>query len=121
MTPMKQFLVSQLHDLRNTATNEWEKTLINTGISVLSNGGVAAVHQLENTLSEWASGKLSLDQVTAKIDGYLSLREASDFLVALETQEADGVQKSRALLQTLGAVARTVADELLKLVLQGRL
>jgi len=111
--------VARLHDLRNVATNDWERVLVNAGLSVLANGGVGAVQQLEKTMADWASGKLSLAQVSAKIDHDLSLREASDFLVAMENQEADRVQRTKEILQLLGSVARMVADELLKMVLHG--
>jgi hypothetical protein len=51
----------------------------------------------------------------------LSLRDASDFLAVLQNAEADRLDRARDLLRRVVAYATAAAEELLKVVLGGKL
>jgi len=101
--------VSRLRSLRNEASEPWEKAVIDAGLSVLARGGTEAVQQLVSMIERKDSAQL--------ISTGLPLRESSDLLVALQNGEADRVKRTKELLEKVWAMAKIVAEDLLKIAL----
>jgi hypothetical protein len=113
-------LLGKLYDLPHQASSLWEQTLADIALRALRDGGVDAVRYIEAIIEGKASGKLDPAKIRELVGAKLSLRDASDFLAVLERGEADRLDRSRELLQKVVAVATTVAEDLLKIALGGR-
>jgi hypothetical protein len=112
--------LDRLYDLSHQASSLWEQTLADIALRALRDGGVETVRAIESIIKGKASGSLDPAKIRELVETRLSLRDASDFLALLESEEADRLERSRELLQKLIAVATTVAEELLKIALGGR-
>lgn len=101
--------VGRLLGLRNDVGEPWEKAVVDAGLSVLARGGTEAVQQLVSMIERKDAVQL--------ISIGLPLRESSDLLAALQNGEADRVKRTRELLEKVWAMAKIVAEELLKIAL----
>ena len=105
--------------LKDGAKEDWEKSLINMALSLISRKGTAGVTSLDNFLDELSSGK-SPDQTILTLIGHeLSLTEASDILASLQSKEADRMIKARSLLKKILLAAETAGSLLLRAALGG--
>jgi hypothetical protein len=101
--------LARLTGLRNEAKEPWERAVVDAGLSVLARGGTEAVNQLVSLVERKDAAQL--------IAISLPLRESSDILAALQNGEADRVGRTKELLEKVWAVAKIVAEELLKIAL----
>lgn len=121
--------LDRLKILRDQLGTDWERTVLDTGLALIRAEGPSCVQEVIRLLADLTGNEHerctrqqwdgSIDALESKVVNTLSLREASDFLAVLEVKEADRLDRTRALLQQVLAVARVVADELLKIILRG--
>lgn len=108
---------SEIQKVCDEATESWEKLLVGVALSALSREGSGVIKTLSDLLLDYRAGKTSDDELVEKLSRQLSLHEASDFLVVLETDEANRLQRSNELLSKVYKIASTVTLDLLKIAL----
>lgn len=108
--------LERLRGLRDQVDEPWEKAAVDLFLGLVSREGVEALYALGPVLaSQWDFSK----GVPGALGGKMTLRESSDLLALLESAEADRREKVSAVLSKVLAVARMVAEELLKIALKG--
>jgi SpoU rRNA methylase family enzyme len=113
--------LARLRAIRDEVPEEWERIVVDLGISAISKEGLDAVSNLQTLLRMHGYGNevLSLNDLTDQVGKKLSLRDASNLLAVLEANEANRLVRSQELLQKVWVVVVQVAGELLKLALKG--
>lgn len=113
--------LARLRAIRDEVPEEWERIVVDLGISAISKEGLDAVSNLQTLLRMHGYGNevLSLNDLTDQVGKKLSLRDASNLLAVLEANEANRLVRSQELLQKVWVVGVQVAGELLKLALKG--
>ena len=105
--------------LKDGAKEDWEKSLVNMALSLISRKGSAGVTSLDKFLEDLTSGKDPDQTILTLIGHELSLTEASDILASLQSKEADHMLKARSLLKKILLAAETAGSLLLKAALGG--
>lgn len=108
--------LAPLLSLRGQFSEGWERSLVDISLRALSDRGVEGLRALQTSIDD--------PDVTRRVEMVnrtLSLRDASDFLALLQTREADRLDRSREILRKVMGVATVAAEELLRVVLGGKL
>ena len=109
--------LAPLLSLREQFPEGWDRSLVDIALRALRDHGPEGVRTLQTFVEDALGGKARMDAVNRT----LSLRDASDFLAVLQTREADRLDQTREVLRKVLSVAKAVAEELLKIVLGGKL
>jgi hypothetical protein len=102
---------ASLEKLSNEATEDWQKSLLKIGVSLISEHGVDGLNILEDTVSNLLNGK------TVNLSA-LSMQEASDILAVMQRREADHKNQvtlyTQAVIEALGKALSTLVSTLFK-------
>lgn len=121
MTNPNDRILVPLLSLRDQFPSGWERSLVDISLRALRDRGVDGVRDLQNFIEDTRTGRSNAEQRVQMVGRTLSLRDASDFLAVLQNAEADRLDRARDLLRRVVAIATAAAEELLKVVLGGKL
>jgi hypothetical protein len=100
-----------LEKLTREAKEDWQKSLLKVGVTLISEHGVDGLNLLENTVSQMLNGK------TVNLSG-LTMQEASDILAIMQRREADHRNQvtlyTQQIIETMGKALATLISVLFK-------
>lgn len=104
-------VTSSLEKLSREATEDWQKSLLKIGVSLVSEHGADGLNLLEDTVSQMVNGK------SPNLSG-LSMQEASDILAVMQRREADHRNQvtlyTQMIIETIGKALSTLVSILFK-------
>lgn len=104
-------ITGALSNLSSSATEDWQKSILKLGVSLVSEHGPDGLNLLEDAIDRLQNGK------TVDLSG-LSMEDASNLLAAMQRKEADSRNRialyTQTIIEAIGKALATLVSILFK-------